>query len=133
MTYSKTYLSSLTEDDGGPIYNFLSNKAEIYSAIKEEVDNLKNNNQKVDYAILLTNVGMDVEEYTSNEILSNLQNVDTVFDGQTHNAYNITTKDKTNRDIHITQTETKLANIGQLTIKQDGIILSENIGQVPET
>ena len=131
LTYSKTYLPSLKESDGTPIYNFFSDKQEMYSAIQEEADNLKNN-QKVDYVILLTHVGMNKEEYTSNEILSNVQNIDAVFDGHTHEAYNTSSKDKSNKNIPITQTGTKLAYIGQLIIKQDGTLLTENIAKVPE-
>ena len=40
---------------------------------------------------------------------------------------------KDNKDIHITQTGIKLANIGQLIIKADGTIFSENIPEVRET
>ena len=131
LTYSKTYLPNLKESDGTPIYNFFSDKQEMYSAIQEEADNLKNN-QKVDYVILLTHVGMNKEEYTSNEILSNVQNIDAVFDGHTHEAYNTSSKDKSNKNIPVTQAGTKLAYIGQLIIKQDGTLLNENIAKVPE-
>ena len=31
---------------------------------------------------------MDVEQYTSNEVLSKLENVDAVLDGHTHIVYN---------------------------------------------
>jgi 2',3'-cyclic-nucleotide 2'-phosphodiesterase (5'-nucleotidase family) len=103
----------------------------MYSAIQEEADNLKNN-QKVDYVILLTHVGMNKEEYTSNEILSNVQNIDAVFDGHTHDVYNTSSKDKSNKNIPVTQAGTKLAYIGQLIIKQDGTLLTENIAKVPE-
>ena len=130
LTFSKTYISTLKESDGTPIYNFLSDRTELYSSIQEEVDKLKK--EGVDYVILLTHVGKDVEQYTSNDILSHLNGVDAVFDGHTHKVYNITSKDKDNKDIHITQTGTKLANIGQLIIKEDGTILSENIHEVPE-
>ena len=75
---------------------------------------------------------MDIEEYTSNDILSHLNGVDGVLDGHTHKVYNTTSKDKNNKDVYITQTGTKLANIGQLIIRADGTILSENIGEVPE-
>ena len=131
LTYSKTYLPNLKESDGTPIYNFFSDKQEMYSAIQEEADNLKNN-QKVDYVILLTHVGMNKEAYTSNEILSNVQNIDAVFDGHTHEAYNTSSKDKSNKNIPVTQAGTKLAYIGQLIIKQDGTLLTENIAKVPE-
>ena len=131
LTFSKTYLSTIRESDGTPVYNFLSDTEELYSSIQEEIDKLRNE-EKVDYVILLTHVGMDLEEYTSNDILSHLNGVDAVLDGHTHKVYNTTSKDKDNKDIHITQTGTKLANIGQLIIKSDGTILSENIPQVPE-
>ena len=116
LTFSKTYVSTLREDDGTPIYDFLSNEEEMFSAIQREVNRLKSEGN-ADYVILLTHVGMDIEEYTSNNILSNLQNVDAVLDGHTHKVYNTTSKDTNNKDIHITQTGTKLENIGQLTIK----------------
>ena len=130
LTFSKTYLSSLRESDGTPIYNFLSNKEELYTTIQGEIDKLRS--EGANYVILLTHVGMNVEEYTSNDILSNLNGVDAVLDGHTHKVYNTTSKDKENKDIHIAQTGTKLANIGQLIIKGDGTILSENIAEVPE-
>ena len=130
LTFSKTYLSTLRESDGTAIYNFLSNKSELYTTIQEEIDKLRD--KGADYVILLTHVGMNVEEYTSNDILSNLNGVDAVLDGHTHKVYNTTSKDKENKDIHIAQTGTKLANIGQLIIKGDGTILSENIAEVPE-
>jgi len=130
LTFSKTYLSTLRESDGTAIYNFLSNKEELYTTIQEEIDKLRD--KGADYVILLTHVGMNVEEYTSNDILSNLNGVDAVLDGHTHKVYNTTSKDKENKDIHIAQTGTKLANIGQLIIKGDGTILSENIAEVPE-
>ena len=130
LTFSKTYLSSLRESDGTAIYNFLSNKEELYTTIQGEIDKLRS--EGANYVILLTHVGMNVEEYTSNDILSNLNGVDAVLDGHTHKVYNTISKDKENKDIHIAQTGTKLANIGQLIIKGDGTILSENIAEVPE-
>ena len=75
---------------------------------------------------------MDVEQYTSNELLSKVQNVDAVLDGHTHKIYNTTSKDMDNKDIHISQTGTKLASIGKLIIKNDGTIESENIQVIPE-
>ena len=65
LTYSKTYLSYLKESEGTPIYNFFSDKEEIYSSIQEEADDFKNI-KKVDYVILLTYVWMNKEEYKWN-------------------------------------------------------------------
>ena len=130
MTFSKTYISTVRESDGTPTYDFLSNKEELYSTIQAEVDKIRNNG--VNYVILLTHVGKDIEDFTSNEILSKVSGVNAILDGHTHKVYNVTSKDKDNKDIYIAQTGTKLANIGQLIIKSDGTIHSEIISEVPE-
>ena len=75
---------------------------------------------------------MNFFQYTSNKLLSKLENVDAVLDGHTHLIYNTTTKDKNNKDIHISQTGTKLQSIGKLIIKNDGTITSEIIEDPPE-
>ena len=46
---------------------------------------------------------MDVEQYTSNELLKKIENVNAVLDGHTHLIYNTTTKDKNNKDILFSQ------------------------------
>ena len=75
---------------------------------------------------------MEIEQYTSDDLLSKLDKVDAVLDGHTHLIYNTTTKDKNKKDIHISQTGTKLESIGKLIIKSNGTIFSEIIKTVPE-
>ena len=101
LTYSKTYLSNLKESEGTPIYNFFSDKEEIYSSIQEEADDFKNI-KKVDYVILYWHMSEWIKK-NINEILSNVQNIDAVFDGHTHDEYNTTTKDNTNKDIPLSK------------------------------
>ena len=74
---------------------------------------------------------MDIEQYTTNDLLSNLVNVDAVLDGRTHLIYNTTTKDKNSKDIHISQTGTKFQSIGKFIIKNE-TISSEIIYDFPE-
>ena len=126
-------MSSLKDSNGDEIYDFLTdnNSQELYDKLQETINRIKND-EGADYVILLTHIGMDVEQYTSNEVLSKLENVDAVLDGHTHIVYNTTTKDKNNKDIHITQTGTKLQSIGKLIIKNDGTISSEIIQAIPE-
>ena len=133
LTFSKTYLSTLKDSNGDEIYDFLTdnNSQELYDKLQEIINRLKNE-EGADYVILLTHIGMDVEQYTSNELLSKLENVDAVLDGHTHIVYNTTTTDKNNKDIHITQTGTKLQSIGKLVIKNDGTISSEIIQEIPD-
>jgi hypothetical protein len=75
---------------------------------------------------------MQVEDYTSDGLLSHLENVDAILDGHTHLIYTNSSKDKNGKVIPITQTGTKLESIGKLTIKSDGSIVSEIIKEVPE-
>ena len=65
-------------------------------------------NDSVDYFILLTHIGMNVEQYKSEEFLANLKYVSVILDGHTHKIYNITSKDKDGNDIYIAETGTKL-------------------------
>ena len=133
LTYTKTYLSTIKDDDGEPTYDFLEeNRGQVlYDTIQNYINELKENGG-VDYVFLLTHIGMNVEAYTSNQLLSKIEGVTAVLDGHTHVVYNTTTKDKNNEDIYISQTGTKLETIGQLIIKEDGTINTEIIYNVPE-
>ena len=133
LTFSKTYLLTLRDSNGEAIYDFLADNdaQDLYDRVQENINKVINE-EGADYVILLTHVGMDVEQYTSNNILSKVQNVDAVLDGHTHQIYNTTSKDMNNKDIHISQTGTKLQSIGKLIIKQDGTIESEIIQDIPE-
>ena len=132
LTFSKTYLSTIKDSDGDAIYDFLADNdgQELYDRVQENVNKVRE--EGADYVILLSHIGMKVEQYTSEGLLSKIDNVDAVLDGHTHLIYNTTTKDKNSKDIHITQTGTKLQSIGKLTIKKDGTITSENIQDIPE-
>ena len=131
LTFSKTYISTIRDNDGNPLYNFLADGDELSTTIQKYIDEVKNEKGD-DYVILLTHIGMDVEDYTSNGLVSKLKDVDVVLDGHTHKVYSTTSKDLDNDDVYFTQTGTKLANIGELIIKTDGTISTRNIAEVPE-
>ena len=133
LTFSKTYLSTLRDSNGDAIYDFLTdnNTQELYDRVQEIVNKVRRE-EEADYVILLTHIGMELEQYTSDGLLSKIKNVDAVLDGHTHLIYNITSKDKNNKDIHISQTGTKLQSIGKLIIKTNGEISSEIIQVIPE-
>ena len=130
LTYSKTYLSTLLDDDGKPLYGLYADHIELAENVQKYVDEVRD--KGADYVILLTHIGMDEEEYTSNELVSRIKNVNAVLDGHTHIVYAKTSKDKDGEEVYFTQTGTKLANIGQLIIKPDGTIENSNIAAVPE-
>ena len=70
-----------------------NNSQELYDKLQEIINRVKQE-ERADYVILLTHIGMDVEQYTSNELLSKLENVDAVLDGHTHIVYNTSTDRK---------------------------------------
>ena len=133
LTFNQTFLHTLIDNDGNYIYDFLTEKngQELYDTIQKYINELRNDKQ-VDYVIILSHLGFkgDQEEFSSEALLRNIEGVDAIIDGHSHQVYNKTSKDKTGKDIIITQTGTKLSNVGLLTIR-DGKIISELFSEIP--
>ena len=134
QTLTKTNLIKIKDDDGNPIYDFLTenHSKELIDRVQTKIDEVKA--QEVDYVIILAHLGVggDVEEEnTSTLLLRNLKNASALIDGHTHLTYARTISDKTGKAIHFAQTGTKLNYIGVTTIHSDGKITQENIDEVP--
>ena len=132
-TFYKSSLSNIKDENGEAIYDLLNENhgQKLYDTIQNYIKEVKNV-KGANYIILLAHFGLNgAEDYTSDLLLKNLEGVDAVLDGHTHLVYNSTTKDKTNKVIHLTQSGTKLQSIGMLILKKDGSIISENIDKVP--
>lgn len=83
--------------------------------------------------ILLAHLGENyvTEEWSSLVVAANTSDIDAIIDGHSHEVTpSLVVKNKEGWDVPITQTGTKLANIGKLTIT-DGGITTELIGSVP--
>ena len=133
-TLIRTYLITLVDDSGETIYDFLhqNNNKELYERIQKLVEELKKEN--VDYIIIIGHFGKDgisSIENTSVNLLKNIKNVDAFIDGHTHQLYSYASLDKDGKNITLVQTGTKLANIGILTIHENGAISHKNINEVP--
>ena len=137
ITYSKTYLSTIKDENGDPLYYFLTdnNGQELYDTIQNYINKLRTE-EKVDHIIILAHVGMIKNgyktEFNTEDLIFNLEGVDAILDGHTHAIYNTTSKDKKGKDIQINQVGTNLQAIGTLIIKEDANIISEIISEVPE-
>ena len=133
LTFNQTFLHTLVDKDGNYIYDFLTerNGQELYETIQKYINELRNDNQ-VDYVIILSHLGFkgDQEGFGSEALLRNIEGVDAIIDGHSHQVYNKTSKNKTGKDIIITQASTKLSNVGVLTIR-DGKIISELFSEIP--
>ncbi|MBO6230618.1 MAG: bifunctional metallophosphatase/5'-nucleotidase [Ruminiclostridium sp.] len=118
-------------DAGEYIYGFGENGS-IYELLQTAVDDAKEDG--ADYIILLGHLGeTDIREgWSAQEIVAELSGIDAVIDGHSHDVTpGITVKSKDGKDVVITQTGTKLANIGRMTITTDGKISTELIDSVP--
>ena len=134
QTLSKTYLINIVDDDGLPIYDFLTenHSQELYDKVQGYIDELKKDG--VNYIIILGHLGIGgdaLEENTSAGLLKNLKNVDALIDGHSHLVYSKTTPDIEGNEVILTQTGTKLANIGILAIHVNGTLSHKNISEVP--
>ena len=132
LTFSISSFSTLQDSDGNPMYTFLSDKQELYETTQSYINEVKG--KGANYIILLTHIGMgmDRDEYTSNDLVSNLEGVNAVLDGHTHKVYITTSKDKNEKPVYFTQAGTKLENVGVLIIKTDGTITTQIINEIPE-
>jgi 2',3'-cyclic-nucleotide 2'-phosphodiesterase (5'-nucleotidase family) len=75
LTFSKTYLVGIKDEETGkPMYDF--HGEDLAQVVQKNINELKE--EKVDYIFLLTHLGMSVEQYTSDGLLSKLEGVDAV-------------------------------------------------------
>ena len=133
LTFNQTYLHTIVDEDGNYIYDFLTERKgqELYEAIQKYINELREY-EHVDYVIILSHLGYkgDQEGFGSKDLLENIEGVDAIIDGHSHQVYNMTGKDKTGKDVIITQAGTRLSNVGTLTIRE-GKITSEILNEIP--
>lgn len=120
-------------EDGEYIYSFGEHGTDLYDMIQENVDKVRNDG--ADYVILLGHLGETevVERWSSLSVAENTEGIDVIVDGHSHETTpELIVKNKNGEEVRITQTGTKLQNIGKLTITPDGRINTELVDIVPE-
>ncbi len=130
-TLIKTTPAFFRDDNGEYIYSF-GEDGTLYERIQAAVDDA--NDSGMDYVILLAHLGENdiTEEWSAPEVVANLTGIDALIDGHSHEVTpGFTVKSKDGKDVVITQTGTKLANIGKMTIAADGTIKAELVDTVP--
>lgn len=108
---------------GNYIYSFCEDKSgqKLYARLQKAVDEVRK--QGARYVVLVAHLGMagSVPYWSSEAVAENVSGVDVIIDGHSHEvnpAYLVQGKD--GKHVLITQTGTKLQNIGHLTIGVDG-------------
>ena len=117
---TKSSLMGIKDEKGDLLYDFLTDRDG--QELSERVQSIINDviSQNADYVIILAHLGKDgdaLEQYRSIGLLKNLEGVDAVLDGHSHQVYSTMAPDKNDKNATIlAQTGTKLNNLGVLTI-----------------
>ncbi len=126
---------SFMNDKNEYIYTFGGeHKGEpMFRDVQNAIDQARK--EGADYVVLIAHLGErdKGDGWNSINLVANIQGADVLIDGHTHSVIpKLMTKDKSGREIAITQSGTKLAHIGKVTIFPDGRITTELIDKAPE-
>ncbi|MFT4106059.1 MAG: 5'-nucleotidase C-terminal domain-containing protein [Lacrimispora sp.] len=132
-SFTKSTPAYFQDENGNYIYGFCEdeNGQKLYARIQESVNSAKA--EGADYVVLVGHLGENgtTDRWTSDSVIKNTTGIDILIDGHSHEEYEKYVKNKDGRDVLLTQSGTKLKNIGKLTLRTDGTITSELVSQVP--
>ncbi|MEG2701361.1 MAG: metallophosphoesterase, partial [Clostridia bacterium] len=127
ITTPKTITSSTPKffqnDKGEFIYTFCqdSDGTALYAAVQSAVDAARA--EGANYIVALSHLGIsaDCSPWMSNDVILNTTGIDVVLDGHSHSTVECEkVKNKDGKDVLLSQTGTKMQNIGELIITADG-------------
>lgn len=135
-SFTKSTPAYFQDANGNYIYGFCEddNGQNLYNQIQSTVDSARG--AGADYVILVGHLGENgtTDRWSSDNVIRNTRGIDAMIDGHSHETVpNKTVKNADGRDVPLTQTGTKLKDIGKLTIRTDGTITTELVSQVPAT
>ena len=131
-TFSSSTPTYFMDDDGNYIYTFSENGDELYDVVQASVDSARD--EGADYVIIVGHLGEaeNGTDWLAMDVVEHTNGVDALIDGHSHQETPcLMTKNKDGKEIPITQTGTKLANLGKMTISEDGAVKTELISTVP--
>ena len=113
------------------IYSFCEGNdgQDLYDAVQKAADDARA--AGAEYVIALAHLGNEYEAHpwTSSDVITHTTGIDVVLDGHSHTVMMGDKVDNANGEkVLLTQTGTKLANLGMLTIGKDGTLKTQLIG-----
>ncbi len=113
---------------GDFIYGFCGDATgkALYDRVQKSVNAAKK--AGADYVVALAHLGTDgiTSQWTSTSVISNTTGIDVLLDGHSHSIYAGTiVKNKDGKDVIVSSTGTKFANIGKLLITKKGKISAQ--------
>ncbi len=122
------------DGDGSYIYGFCEGNEgnELYQTVQNTVDQARA--EGADYVIAVSHLGEHgvTPYWSSDAVVAATDGIDAVIDGLSHETDpSKTVRNRSGEEVLISQTGTKLSNIGKMTIEPDGTIRSELVSEVP--
>lgn len=129
-SFTKSTPKYFMDENGEFLYSFCEggNGQELYDKVQDTVDEVRE--MGADYVVAITHLGVDPSSspWTSTEVISNTSGIDIVIDGHSHTSVPMEfITDAKGEKVIVTQTGTKFASFGKLTIAEDGTIKTELI------
>lgn len=132
-SFTKSTPAYFQDANGNYIYSFCEDETgqKLYTQIQVAVDSARA--EGADYVILVGHLGENgsTERWTSDNVIKNTTGIDVCIDGHSHEEYAKYVKNRDGKDVLLTQTGTKLKDIGKLVIRADGTITNELVKEVP--
>lgn len=125
MNEAGEYIYSFCQDESGE---------KLYKQVQASVDDAKA--EGAQYVVALTHLGTeaDCSPWMSTDVIENTTGIDVMLDGHSHSVWNEEiVKNKDGKAVILTSTGTKLANIGVMTLANDGTIHTELINDAQES
>ena len=123
-------------DAGEYIYSFCQdeNGEKLYAAVQSAVDAARADGAQFVFALAHLGTEDDCAPWTSTDVILNTTGIDAVLDGHSHSVWQEERiKNKEGKEVILTSTGTKLANIGVLTLSNAGIIRTGLVDDKGET
>lgn len=117
------YRFSFCEDETGEA---------LYSQVQSAVDQARG--EGADYVIMVGHLGDNgiTEKWSSRSVIANTTGIDAAIDGHSHEVCVENVSNENGEMVVLTQTGTKFANIGKLTITTDGQIQASHVSAVTD-
>ena len=117
------YRFSFCEDETGEA---------LYSQVQRAVDQARG--EGADYVIMVGHLGDNgiTEKWSSRSVIANTTGIDAAIDGHSHEVCVENVPNESGEMVVLTQTGTKFANIGKLTITTDGQIQASHVSTVTD-
>lgn len=135
-SFTKSTPAYFQDESGAYVYGFCESGSgqDLYTAVQAAVDAARA--EGADTVIAVGHLGIDAQSspWRSTDVIVHTTGIDAFIDGHSHSVMEselVPNKDGS-KQVVLTQTGTKLANIGRMTLKADGCITTQLISGYTE-